>query len=142
MLWVHPIVQFLCTLLAVYVLVLGIKRFMMSHLKKRTRFDWKRHVFWGRVVIIVWFVAFVWGAGMTRYRWGTSDLTGTHFVVGLIMLPLLVTGYFTGEVLDRKRKRRTVLPLVHGANNALLLALAIWQIFTGIWVIRMFLLTG
>ena len=43
-------------------------------------------------------------------------------------------------MLDKVKKRRTVLPLVHGANNALLLALALAQIWTGIEVVRLFLL--
>lgn len=142
MLWIHPVIQLLCTFAAVYVLIHGVKRFMMLHMKRKVRFDWKKHALWGRVVVIVWFAAFVWGAAMTRITWGTSDLTGTHYVVGLVMLPLLLTGYATGEWLDRKRGRRKVLPLVHGANNILLFVLAVWQIWTGIWVIRTFLLGG
>ncbi|NJB67830.1 hypothetical protein GGQ74_001470 [Desulfobaculum xiamenense] len=141
LLWIHPALQLACTLLACHVLWLGARRFMALHLGRKRVFNWKRHALLGRVVLIVWFVAFVWGAAMTRIQWGSSDLTGTHYVVGLVMLPLLITGYATGEVLDRKRARRTVLPLVHGANNLLLFALAVWQVVTGVWVVRTFLLS-
>jgi len=140
LLWIHPVLQFLCTVLALYVMFLGVQRFRAAHLKHKVMFNWKRHVLTGKIVLGVWFVAFVWGAGACRILWGASDLTGTHFVVGLIMLPLLVTGYATGHVLDAVKKRRTVLPLVHGANNALLLGLALYQIWTGIEVVRVFLL--
>ncbi|MBU1002182.1 MAG: DUF4079 domain-containing protein [Proteobacteria bacterium] len=140
MLWIHPVLQLLCTLLGLYVLGLGVQRLRASHLKHKVLFNWKRHVLWGKVVLVVWFVAFVWGAGMVRFLWGSSDLTGTHFVVGLVMLPLLVTGYATGHVLDAVKKRRTVLPLVHALNNVLLLGLALTQIWTGIGVIKLFLI--
>lgn len=140
MLWIHPVLQFACTLLGLYVLGLGVQRLRAAHLKQKVLFNWKRHVLLGKIVLIVWFVAFVWGAGMVRYLWGASDLTGAHFVVGLVMLPLLVTGYATGHVLDAVKKRRTVLPLVHGLNNALLVGLALYQVWTGMGVIRLFLL--
>ncbi|BBD06797.1 DUF4079 family protein [Desulfovibrio ferrophilus] len=140
MLWIHPVLQLLCTLLALYVMVLGVQRFRASHLKQKVMFNWKRHVFYGKIVLIIWFVAFVWGAGAARILWGASDLTGIHYVIGLIMLPLLVTGYATGHVLDTVKKRRAVLPVVHGLNNMLLLGLALYQVWTGIEVVRVFLL--
>ena len=140
MLWIHPVLQLACTLLALYVMWLGVRRFRAAHLKHKVMFNWKRHVLLGKIVLIIWFAAFVMGAASTRFIWGVSDVTGAHYLVGLAMLPLLVTGYATGHVLDKVKKRRTLLPLVHGANNALLLALALFQIWTGIGVVRLFLL--
>lgn len=140
MLWVHPVLQFICTIFALYVMWLGIRRFRAAHLKHKVVFNWKRHVLYGKAVLIIWFVAFVWGAGATRIIWGVSDVTGTHYLVGLIMLPLLVTGYATGHVLDKVKKRRKILPLVHGANNVLLLGLALYQVWTGIAAVQLFLL--
>lgn len=140
MLWIHPVLQLLCTVLALYVMWLGIQRFRAAHLKHKVLFNWKRHVLYGKIVLIVWFVAFVWGAGSARIIWGVSDVTGMHYVVGLVMLPLLVTGYATGHVLDRVKKRRSLLPLAHGANNTLLLGMALYQVWTGIEVVRLFLL--
>lgn len=140
MLWVHPVLQLACTLLALYVMALGLVRFRAAHLGHKVRFDWKRHVLYGKIVLVVWFAAFVWGAAAARVIWGVSDVTGSHYAVGLAMLPLLATGYATGHVLDAVKKRRTVLPLVHAANNALLLGLALYQVWSGVGVVRMFLL--
>ena len=140
MLWIHPALQLLCTALALYVMLLGVRRFRAAHLKHKVVFDWKRHVLYGKIVLVVWFVAFVWGAGTARIIWGVSDVTGAHYAVGLIMLPLLVTGYATGHVLDKVKKRRKILPLVHGGNNSLLLALALYQVWSGVGVVRLFLL--
>lgn len=140
MLWIHPVLQFLCTIVALYVMALGVQRFRAAHLKHKAMFNWKRHVLAGKLVLIVWFVAFVWGAGACHFMWGGNSYTGLHYTIGLIMLPLLATGYATGHVLDTVKKRRKVLPLVHAANNTLLLGLALFQIWTGIGVIKVFLL--
>jgi surface polysaccharide O-acyltransferase-like enzyme len=51
-----------------------------------------------------------------------------------LMLFGLVSGYF----MNRDKKRRPALALVHGINNLLVIILAIWQINTGLRVYAMY----
>lgn len=46
----------------------------------------------------------------------------------------------SGLVLDRRKARRTVLPLVHGLANLALLILALVQVWTGFLVLKVFVL--
>lgn len=56
------------------------------------------------------------------------------------MLPLCVIGYMTGYRLDKEKRRRKWLPLVHGVNNLVLVALALWQLWTGVSLVRLYLM--
>ncbi len=141
MAWFHPIIQACATFLALYVLTLGLLRFRQAHLGHRTAaFPWRRHVRLGAAVLILWLTGTAGGLFHTAVVWKNPGVTGLHFTLAMTMLPLLAAGLVTGLVLDRNRKRRTALPLVHGAVNALLTVLALGQAVSGLFVIRKFLL--
>lgn len=129
--WVHPFWQATATVGAVCVLFLGWQRFRVLHFGSRVKFDWKRHVFWGKVVLAAWCAGAALGIAMARLEWGASFITGTHMTVGLWFIALAVVGYLTGSRLDAVKKRRVWLPLLHGANNVLLVVLAVIQAWTG-----------
>ena len=136
MMLVHPGVQLLSSLLSLYVLYLGYQRFLAAHLQKKRVFAWKRHVAVGRAVMIVWLAGFGLGLGMAWWAWKTFFLTGAHAWVGATMVPLIVFGYLSGHVMDVRKKKRRALPLVHMANNAILVALALWQLATGVIILK------
>ncbi|WP_461209196.1 DUF4079 family protein [Desulfocurvus sp. DL9XJH121] len=140
MLWIHPVLQLLSTLAALYVLWLGIARFRCNHMGCKLFFDWKAHVRWGRAVIIVWFAMLALGVAMTRASWGMAGITGAHYIAGLATVPFMAAGYATGSYLDRVKKRRKALPLIHGLCNTALLALALYQVWSGVGAVRLFLL--
>lgn len=52
----------------------------------------------------------------------------------------MLFGLASGLVLDRRKARRTVLPLVHGLANLVLLILALVQVWTGFHVLKVFVL--
>lgn len=140
MLWLHPVLMALTTLLAVYAAYLGVERFLSRHMGLRIPFRWKRHSLLGRAVVLLWLLGFLGGLAMTQWVWKASFITGDHYETALSMIPLLAVGGLTGLWMDRRKAPRTVLPLVHGVCNLLLLALAISQFSTGWDVIRDFLL--
>ena len=139
-LWVHPILESLATLAAVMVLYQGLKRFAAVHLGLKTRFPWKRHVFWGKAALLTWALGALLGFIGLYLSWSTVFSTGLHYRIALVMLPLLLTSYTTGLRMDRIKRRRPLLPLVHGLNNAVLLALAGYQAATGLRLARAILL--
>ncbi|MFH1912910.1 MAG: DUF4079 family protein [Pseudomonadota bacterium] len=140
MLWFHPILQLVATLLATYAAWLGLQRLRANHFGARVTFRWKGHVNTGRAAMILWLLGLLGGLAMARIQWGVNFVTGAHYQVALIMLPLLIFGLVSGAYMDRVRARRTTLPLAHGVCNLLLLALALFQISTGWQVIQDFIL--
>ena len=135
MLWLHPILQALTTLLAIYVLRLGWKRFAANHLGRKAPFPWARHVLLGKIALLLWTAGFVGGASMAAIRFGGLAKTGDHFMIGCVMLVLIAIGFWTGLIMDRDRKKRAVLPLLHAANNTALVLLAFDQAYHGYRVI-------
>lgn len=114
-----------------YTMWLGWCRFRCLHLGARMPFAWKLHVRLGSLVLLLWAVGPLLGLLMAHILWGGLFISGTHAWAGVVMAPLAVFGYATGYMLDKVKKRRVLLPLVHGTNNLLLVLLALWQCWTG-----------
>lgn len=140
MLWIHPLIQTICLILAFWVLFMGLQRFRAQHLGVKTAFPWKKHVFWGKVVHMVWLLGLGLGLFMAWYYWGSIDLTGGHFLVGVAMAPLIAIGLGTGLMLQKPKGRRPALAMVHGISNLLLVVMAVYQAISSVDVIQLFLL--
>jgi len=140
MVWIHPVLQFVATLIGLYAMYLGWVRFQAAHMGRKMVFPWKPHVKWGTVALGIWAAGSLLGLAVARLAWSSVFITGAHAWVGLLMVPLCAVGYLTGQRMDVVKKRRKLLPLVHGANNLLLVVLALWQLWTGIVVVRVYLL--
>lgn len=137
MMWIHPIIMALTGLLSFYVLYLGWVRFRMAHLKhKGVMFQWKRHVHAGTAVHALWVLGVVNGVYFAWHEWASVGLTGEHYVWALIMIPVALAGYLTGLVMDRVKKKRTRLPLLHGLINLILVGIGLHQGWTGYTVLR------
>lgn len=140
MLFIHPLLQFTALVLALYTLFLGYKRFAATQLGKKGPFAWKRHVLLGTLGMAIWLPGLGLGLLMAYWQWNIVFITGPHYQVALTMVPFILFGYFSGLVMDRKKAKRKVLPLLHGANNLLLALLALVELGTGLGVIREFIL--
>ena len=142
MLVIHPIVQFLAILLALYVFYLGLRRFRFLHLHHKVVFRWKRHVALGGIALGVLLAGMLGGMAVVYiYRHGVF-LTGIHGEVALVMVPFMIFGLVSGLYMNRKKKRRRILPFIHGLNNLAVLVMALSQIVSGSWVYRAFVLGG
>lgn len=141
MLWIHPVLQFVATCLALYVLSLGWVRFQVNHLGKKGQFQWVDHVKLGKYTHIMWMAGLVLGQYAVAQAWGQNGITGNHFLIGQLMMPLIAAGYVTGLIMDRNKKKRRYLPLVHGVLNILAVIVALVQVGTGAAVIRDFMLS-
>jgi len=137
---IHPILQSLGILIALYVIKLGIARFRMAHLKQKAQFNWKRHVRFGIIATTVWLIGIFIGLYTVKINWHGLLITGYHAKVGVSLIPFILFALATGLYMDRNRKKRTVLPLVHAIFNTVSLILALSQIYTGIVVYRTFVL--
>ena len=140
MLRLHPAFQALMTVVSFYALYLGLQRFRSLHLKQKAAFNWKRHVLIGRIVLVGWLLGLIGGLLMTRWAWHGVFITGPHAYLGVTMSPLIIFGLVSGWHMNRVKKKRTTLPLLHGLNNLLLVLLALVQGVTGVLAFRMFVL--
>jgi hypothetical protein len=140
LLWVHPVVQSLTAVLALYVLWLGLARFASRHLGKKTVFKWDRHVRFGKLVAVVWALGGLGGLTMTYITYGKIFTGSLHFRIGIAILVLLLVTWLTGTRMDRRRGQSDILPVIHLANNVLLLILIAIQLATGIGIVQSALL--
>jgi uncharacterized membrane protein YozB (DUF420 family) len=135
MLWIHPIWQVSTIFLALYVFYLGWTRFSATTLGHTHPFQWKRHVALGKAAIYMWIYGALVGLSAAWIKWHTFGVTGAHFKLGMIIVILAIFGYWSGLHMDNHKKKRKVLPLIHGAGNVLLLLCALFSIGTGTRVI-------
>ena len=140
LLWIHPIVQVLILILALYVLRLGLTRFASRHLGKRAVFRWQRHVTLGKLIVVIWALGGLGGAVMTYISYGKVFTGSLHFRIGIAILVLLAVTWITGTRMDRHRNQSDLLPVIHLVNNALLLILVVIQLVTGIGILQNVLL--
>ncbi len=142
MLFFHPLLQFSAIVLALYVLFIGINRFRSLHLKHKTMFKWKQHVLLGAIALTSWAAGMAGGMVLVYIYWQKILITGLHGKTALVMLPMILFGLLSGYIMNKTRKKRTVLPLAHGINNLILTLLALAQGITGWGVIKLFVLGG
>ena len=102
MLWIHPIFQFLVFILACYVFYLGSQRFRSLHLKQRVTFKWKRHVVSGQIALGVFLAGMVGGIVMVYACWRNYFITGLHARVAIILVPLIIFGFFSGLYMNHR----------------------------------------
>lgn len=135
-LWIHPVIQTVATVLGLYVLWLGWARFQAAFLGRKRMFLWKRHVALGKIVTALWTVGLAEGLWATHKAWMTMFITGGHYRAGLAMIPFLVFAWASGWLMDKHKRRRKALPLAHAVNGAVLAALALYQAWSGLAVLR------
>ena len=140
MLILHPLIQLLATLVAFYVLLLGVGRFRRLHLQQKTAFNWQRHVRLGTVVLLVWLSGLFLGLLMVKLYWHGLLITGDHAKRAFIILPLILVGLVSGWYMHKRKKKRIVLPLIHGSVNVILLIIVTMHAFSGWQVYDAFIL--
>jgi hypothetical protein len=126
----HALLQFLTVPIAFYVMYLGLKRFARLHLGRSVAFPWKRHVVLGIVVLSVMLVGAFSGIALVYVRW-SDFLVTEHGRVGVAMIPFILFGLISGIYMDRRKAKRTFLPLIHGIGNLVLLGMLVSQVVTG-----------
>jgi hypothetical protein len=132
---IHPIWQVATMFLGWYVFFLGWARFAATTLDHTMAFQWKRHVALGKAAIYMWMYGTCVGVAAAWVKWHTFGVTGSHFRLGMVIVCLAVFGYWSGLHMDNNKKKRRVLPLIHGAGNLLLLFFTLVSIGTGTSVI-------
>ena len=129
LLWVHPVVQAIALLPGLLALCQGIQRVAMNHFKMRLVFPWKAHVRWGSVAMLLW-IAGAFGFYVTHEVFGETHITGIHAELAVWIIALCVVGLLSGIVMDKKKKRRFWLPVIHGFLNGLLIVLVLYECYT------------
>lgn len=136
---IHPVLQAIGLACAIYAWYLGSQRFRMQHLgRKKTRFQWKRHVRFGLLAAVIWLVGTSVALYVVKTSWHAFYVTGFHGKLGTLLLPLILFAIGSGLYMDRRKQKRKALPLLHGIVNTVMLFLALIQLYTGIGVYQTF----
>jgi uncharacterized membrane protein YozB (DUF420 family) len=136
-LWSHPIIQIAAALLGVYAVMQGVRRFMF-HFGKKRLFQWKRHVKFGTVALILWVLGST-GFYVTHTVFEVTHITGIHADIAWIIVGLSVFGLITGYVLNKTKNRYKKLAVIHGVFNMVLFVLILVNFYSGIHLMRSFL---
>ncbi|OIQ51922.1 hypothetical protein BerOc1_00388 [Pseudodesulfovibrio hydrargyri] len=131
----HPVLMTLTLLLALWVAWQGLNRARFTLLKRKAAFNWKGHTRYGLVVMGLWITGAVGGSVVTDMLHGIPDAYELHEGMASIILWLIAFGTVTGLYMDRRKAKRTVMPVLHGAANLLLLLLAVAQLVTGMGIL-------
>ena len=140
MLVIHPIIQFAAVMLTLYVFYLEVQRFWSLHLHQKRLFRWKRHVLLGKIALLALLGGMIGGMTMAYLYWHGFLVTGFHGRVALVMTPFIIFGAAAGLYMNRKKKKRKALPIIHGLSNLVILILALTQVATGWRVYMQFVL--
>ena len=137
LLWSHPIIQVIAALLGVYAIVQGIRRFASQRGKKRL-FQWKRHVKFGAITLVLWIFGST-GFYITHAVFEVTHVTGIHADIAWGIVGLSILGLVTGYVLNKAKGRYKKLAIVHGILNTVLFILMLINFYSGINLVRSFL---
>jgi len=128
---IHPLLQSIAILLAMYAGYLGYQRTRSLHFGHTVPFQRDRHALTGAISLISMLGGLAGGLIIASRFLEKYHGHPLHKEVAFMMLPLLVIGIFTGFYLYMDPKKRVVLPAIHGINNLILLAFALFQLFSG-----------
>ncbi len=118
-------------MLTLYVFYLGVQRFRSLHLHQKTLFKWKRHVLLGKIAMLALLGGMMGGMTMVYFYWNGFLITGFYGRVALVMTLFIIFSAASGLYMNRNKKKRTALPMIHGLSNLVLLILALTQAVTG-----------
>ena len=135
--WIHPIMEAIATLLGIWAMWQGWQRVRMNRGIK-VLFPWAQHVRIGIWAHILWICGGL-GFYVTHSMFGMTHMTGTHAEVAWPVMGLSAFALVTGIIMNKYKKRRKVLPIIHGVANAILLALVFVECWTGIQLLPDFL---
>lgn len=132
LLWMHPLMQVCAAVLGVWAMWQGLKRVVML-LGKKTLFPWKQHVKLGTLALVLWILGAL-GFYVTLDLFGSTHITGLHAELAWPIIGLAILGLITGYIMNRYKKKRKILPLIHGTINVLLIILVAVECYTGVQV--------
>ncbi len=131
---IHPVVQVIAIFLALYTAYLGLQRTRSLHFGKQARFRRDLHAGLGTVSLVTLLGGMAGGAIMaSRFLEDHQPLESLHGKGGLILLPFLLIGLFTGFYLYIAPPKGKILSIIHGVNNLIILGMILFQVFTGIY---------
>ena len=130
LLWLHPLIQAGAALIGFWAMWQGIKRVQML-LGKKIIFPWKQHVKLGTWGLCLWTLGAL-AFYTTHAVFGRAHITGLHAYLAWPIIALSLFGLASGYVMDRRKKKRKWLPMMHGLSNSILVCLVLVECWTGI----------
>ena len=132
----HPVVQLFALFLGIWAMYQGCKRVAMQRGVK-VMFPWKQHVKLGSAALLLWVIGGL-GFYVTHSLFGMTHITDEHATIAWYVLGLSVLGFSSGYVMNKYKKKRKWMPIIHGAVNVLLLALVIYEAYSGMFLLAAF----
>lgn len=87
----------------------------------------------GTLALVLWILGAL-GFYVTLDLFGSTHITGLHAELAWPIIGLAILGLITGYIMNRYKKKRKILPLIHGTINVLLIILVAVECYTGVQV--------
>ena len=84
----------------------------------------------GTLGLLLW-TAGAFGFYATHSLFGATHITGGHAFMAWPIMALSVLGLITGGIMNKYKKKRFWLPLLHGVGNTVLIILVLYECWTG-----------
>lgn len=130
LIWFHPLMQVFAAVLGIWAMFQGIQRIRML-MGVKLIFPWKKHVKLGTLALSLWILGAL-GFYVTLDLFGETHITGLHAELAWPVVGLSFLGLITGYIMDKYKKKRKILPLIHGICNIILIILVFVLFYTGI----------
>jgi hypothetical protein len=138
LLWFHPVMQVAAVFAGLWAVRQGITRIRMTLLGAKIIFPWRQHVRIGSLALILWTLGALAFYG-THAVFGYAHITGLHAWLAWPVMFLSLFGLLSGHVMDRRKKKRALLPIAHGIANGILICLVFAECVTGVMLCFQFL---
>jgi hypothetical protein len=137
LLWLHPLMQGVAALLGVWAMWQGGVRIAFQ-LGRKVIFPWRTHVKVGSIALVLWTMGAL-GFYVTHDIFGATHMTGLHAYAAWPVVACSVFALASGCWMDRRKRKRRWLPLLHGVVNVLLVLLVLIECWTGLVLMPAFL---
>lgn len=128
--WVHPLTQGLAVIIGLLAMWQGVIRVRML-CGQKVIFPWRDHVRWGTIGLLLW-TAGAYGFYVTHSYFGGTHITGIHATLAWPIMGLSILGLITGYIMNKYKRKRFWLPLIHGCGNTILMLLVLYECWTGL----------
>ena len=157
----HPIIGAIATLIGIFTFYLAINRITQKHFAKTALvskciakykekhngkpplFMWKRHVFWGSIAFVFWYIAIILGFYFAYTEFGGSVFENafvtptTHYMLAIFITVLGIFAYGSGVLLNKNKGKYKILPIAHGLACTTIVVMAIIVCINGLGFLDM-----
>jgi len=85
--------------------------------------------------LILWMIGAGVGGYVTNLLFSGTNVTAWHSEIASYIMILALFSLVTGFIMNKYKKKRKYLPILHGLSSIVLLVLVVYEAYSGMWVL-------